>query len=65
LTQVEVAKKLGVFEKTLVRWRKECAGLLVDQAKRFKEVEKETIQLKGLVANLMLDKLILKEMLLP
>ena len=65
LTQVEVAKKMGVFEKTLVRCRIECAGLLVDQAKRFKEVEKETIQLKGLVANLILDKLILKEMLLP
>jgi putative transposase len=32
LTQVEVAKKLGLCEKTLVRLRKE----LVDQAKRFK-----------------------------
>jgi transposase-like protein len=36
LTQVEVAKKLGLCEKTLVRWRKE----LVDQAKRFKDVDK-------------------------
>jgi putative transposase len=61
LTQVEVAKKLGLCEKTLVRLRKE----LVDQAKRFKELEKETFQLKGLLANLILDKLILKEMLPP
>ena len=61
LTRVEVAKKLGLCEKTLVRLRKE----LVDQAKRFKELEKETFQLKGLLANLILDKLILKEMLPP
>ena len=61
LTQVEVAKKLGLCEKTLVRLRKE----LVDKAKRFKELEKETFQLKGLLANLILDKLILKEMLPP
>ena len=27
LTQVEVAKKLGICEKTLIRWRKECGGL--------------------------------------
>jgi putative transposase len=65
LNQVEVAKKMGVFEKTLVRWRKECAGLLVDQDKRFKEVEKETVQFKDLVANLTLDNFILKEMLPP
>jgi hypothetical protein len=29
LTQVEVAKKLGVYEKTLVPLRKECVGLIV------------------------------------
>ena len=61
LTQLEVAKKLGICEKTLIRWRKECGGLLVDQAKRFKELEKENDQLKGLVANLILDKLILTD----
>ena len=58
---MEVAKKLGLCEKTLVRLRKE----LVDKDKRFKELEKETFQLKGLLANLILDKLILKEMLPP
>ena len=41
LTQLEVAKKLGICEKTLIRWRKECGGLRVDQARRFKELEKE------------------------
>ena len=61
LTQVEAAKKLGIAEQTLIRWRKECGGLRVDQARRFKELEKENIRLKRLVADLSLDKAILKD----
>jgi len=60
LTQVEAAKKLGIAEQTLIRWRKEYGGLRVDQARRFKELEKENIRLKRLVADLSLDKAILK-----
>ena len=61
LTQVEAAKKLGIAEQPLIRWRKEYGGLRVDQAKRFKELEKENIRLKRLVADLSLDKAILKD----
>ena len=61
LTQVEAAKKLEICEQTLIRWRKEYGGLRVDQAKRFKELEKENIRLKSLVADLSLDKAILKD----
>ena len=61
LTQLEAAKKLGIAEQTLIRWRKEYGGLRVDQAKRFKELEKENIRLKRLVADLSLDKAILKD----
>ena len=61
LTQVEAAKKLGIAEQTLLRWRKEYGGLRVDQARRFKELEKENIRLKRLVADLSLDKAILKD----
>ncbi len=46
LTQIEAANKLGIAEQTLIRWRKEYGGLRVDQAKRFKELEKENIRLK-------------------
>ena len=35
-TQIEAAKKLGICEQTLIRWRKEYGGLRIDQAKRFK-----------------------------
>jgi len=58
---VEAAKKLGIAEQTWIRWRKEYGGLRVDQARRFKELEKENIRLKRLVADLSLDKAILKD----
>ncbi len=61
LTQLEAAKKLGIAEQTLIRWCKEYGGLRVDQAKRFKELEKENIRLKQLVADSSLDKAILKD----
>jgi putative transposase len=61
LTQLEVAKQLGIFEQTLIRWRKEYGGLRVDQAKRLKELEKENARLKRLVADLSLDNSILKD----
>ena len=58
---MEAAKKLGIAEQTLIRWRKEYGGLRVDQARRFKELEKENIRLKRWVADLSLDKAILKD----
>jgi DNA-binding XRE family transcriptional regulator len=61
LPQLEAAKKLGIAEQTLIRWRKEYGGLRVDQAKWFKELEKESIRLKRLVEDLSPDKVILKD----
>ena len=48
-------------EQTFYRWRKEYGGMRVDQAKRLKELEKENLRLKRLVAGLSLDNQILKE----
>ena len=48
-------------KQTYYRWRKEFGGLRLDQAKRFKEVEKENARLKKLVAEQALDNAILKE----
>jgi hypothetical protein len=58
---VEVAWKLGITEQTYYRWRKEFGGLRIDQAKRLKELEKENVRLKKLVADQALDNAILKE----
>ena len=49
------------MEQTYYRWRRDYGSLSVDQAKRLKEVEKENTRLKRLVAELSLDKSILKE----
>ena len=57
----EVAKQLGITDQTYYRWRKEYGGLKTDQAKRLKELERENARLKKVVADLTLDKAILKE----
>jgi len=60
-TVPQMCRKIGIAEQTYYRWRKEYGSLSVDQARRLKEVEKENIRLKKLVADLSLDKAILKE----
>ena len=72
LRQVEVAvangkttgqacKEALITEQTYYRWRKEYGGLQVDQARRLKELEQENPRLRRLVANLSLEKLMLKD----
>ena len=51
----------SITVQTFYRWRKEYGGLKMDQAKRLKELEKENGKLKRLVAELSLDKQILKD----
>jgi transposase-like protein len=60
-TVAVVCRKIEVTGQTFYRWRKEYGGMRVDQAKRLKELELENIRLKKLVADLSLDKAILKE----
>ena len=50
LGTADVVRKLGITEQTYYRWRKEYGGLRLDQAKRLKELEKENVRLKKLVA---------------
>ena len=57
----QVSKQLGVAEQTYYRWRKAFGGMKVDQAKRLKDLEVENARLKRAVADLTVDKLILKE----
>ena len=57
----QVCKQLGVVEQTYYRWRKAYGGMKIDQAKRLKELETENARLKRAVADLTVDKLILKE----
>ena len=59
----EIAKTLEVSKQTYYRWRREYKGLDMTQAKKLKGLEKENAQLKNLVADLLLDNAILKEVL--
>jgi hypothetical protein len=52
---------LAITEQTYYRWRNEYGGLKVDQVKRLKDLERENSRLKRAVAELTVDKLILKE----
>lgn len=57
----EICRELGVSDATYYKWRKEYGGMAVSQAKRLKELELENIRLKRVVADLTLDKQILKD----
>jgi len=57
----EICRRIGISEQSYYRWRREYGGLKVDQARRLKELEAENGRLKRAVADLTLDKLILKE----
>ncbi len=56
----EVCRQLGMTDSTLVRWRHKYGGLSTPDAKRLKVLEKENTELKHIVAELELDKRILK-----
>ena len=60
-TTPQACKEAAITVQTFYRWRKEYGGLKMDQAKRMKELEKENGKLKRLVAELSLDKQILKD----
>ena len=59
-TAGEICRRIRVSEATFYRWRSEYGGLKVDQARRLKDLERENARLKRAVAELTLDKQILK-----
>jgi transposase-like protein len=60
-TTPQACKEAEITQQTYYRWRKEYGGLKLDQAKRLKDLEKENHKLKRLVAELSLEKQILKD----
>jgi transposase-like protein len=54
-------KEAGISEQSYYRWRKEYGGVAVEQAKRLKELERENARLRRLVADLSLEKQVLKD----
>jgi putative transposase len=54
-------RNVGITDATYYRWRKEYGGMKIDQAKKYKELERENSRLKKIVADQSLDIEILKE----
>ena len=57
----EVAKALEVSEATFHRWRATYGAMKADEVKRLKELERENVALKRIVADKELENLALRE----
>jgi len=70
LRQVEGGKKvgdmcreMGVSQQTYYTWKRRYAGLGLNELRELRQLREENRKLKGLVADLSLDKHILQEVL--
>ena len=63
LNVVSACRKAGISDKTHYYWRKKFGGFGRPQLSEMKALKKENERLKKIVADLQLDKLILKESL--
>ena len=57
----EAAKALEISENTFHRWRNQYGGMKAQDAKRLKELERENVSLKAIVADQALENRALKE----
>jgi putative transposase len=57
----EICRKLGVSEPTFYRWKKRFGSLGVPEVRELRQLREENRTLKQLVADLTLDKHILRE----
>ena len=58
----QVCQTMGIAESTFHRWRNQYGGMKGEEANRLKALEKENARLKRMVADLMLDKDMLTEL---
>jgi putative transposase len=59
----ELIRRVGISEQTFYRWKKQYVGLEVDQVCQLKQLQEENTRLKQLVADLILDKAMLQDVL--
>lgn len=57
----EVCRRLGISEQTFYRWKKQFAGLGVQELRELRSLRDENRRLKQVVADLTLDRHILQE----
>ncbi len=59
----DLIRQAGISEQTFYRWKKQYVGLEVDQVRQLRQVQEENVRLKSLVAELILDKTMLQDVL--
>ena len=57
----DLIRKDGISEQTFYRWKSKLGGMEVSDAKKLRQLEDENRRLKTMVADLMLDNKILKD----
>lgn len=57
----QVARKHGITETTLYRWKRVYGGMRPDEAKRLRQLEEENRKLKRIVADQAMDIVALKD----
>ena len=57
----EVCRKMGIAEATFYRWKQLYGGLMPTEVKRLRQLEEENGRLRKVVADLVLDKEMLQE----
>ena len=59
----EVCRKAGISDATFYNWRKKYGGMTPSEVKRLKQLEEENANLKRLLADAMLDKAMLQDVI--
>ncbi len=59
----DICRQAGICEATFYNWKSKYGGLEVNEAKRLKELESENTKLKKLLAETMMEKEALKDVL--
>ena len=57
----QLIQQTGISEQAFYRWKNKCGGMEVSDAKRLMALKEENRRLKTMVADLMLDNKILKD----
>lgn len=63
MATAEVCRKHGISQTTFYKWKAKFGGMDVSDARKVKTLETENARLKRLLADAMLDNVVLKDLL--
>jgi putative transposase len=62
MATAELCRRHGISAATFYKWKSRYGGLEVSEAKRLRQLEEENSRLKKLLAEVMLDNAVLKDL---